>query len=489
MSAASSVERHKTAIRRDDLSRPLSALGRHGYLKGQYTVFDYGCGHGDDVRRLKANGVQASGWDPYYAPNTPKSEADIVNVGYVVNVINDAAERAAVVQDAWRLCRTCLVVGVMLRGQGGINSRADVAERISQRNTYQKYFSQAELRDWVTETLGEPALPVGPGIVVVHRDKLAEQRFLLERHRRPVGDVLFSPRAAKASAEQIQDFYEAHRATLDQLWTESVRRGRTPVRQELTPELAEAVEGLFRSLERGGEWLASYFGPDDLHAGAARRREDLLVTFALDAFAGRRRYREWPEDLQQDVRALWSSYKAAVQEAHELLFSLGQSDTIAVACREGAESGLGHLEDSKSFQLHCSQIPALPPALRTYIGCAEQLYGDIEGADLVKIHIRSGKLTLLFYDDFNNRTPMLQRRVKILLREQDIYFFEYGEEYPEQPLWLKSLYMTREMAGYQDQKRFDDCIVEKTGLDFSGFGPSWSEFEERAASIGVPLDR
>ena len=96
MSAASSVERHKTAIRRDNLSRPLNALGRHGYLKGQYTVFDYGCGHGDDVRRLKANGVHASGWDPYYAPDNAKREADIVNVGYVVNVIDDEAERAAV---------------------------------------------------------------------------------------------------------------------------------------------------------------------------------------------------------------------------------------------------------------------------------------------------------------------------------------------------------------------------------------------------------
>jgi hypothetical protein len=46
------VERHLTAIDRDKLSAPMQALARHNYLDGAFSVFDYGCGKGDDVRRL-----------------------------------------------------------------------------------------------------------------------------------------------------------------------------------------------------------------------------------------------------------------------------------------------------------------------------------------------------------------------------------------------------------------------------------------------------
>jgi hypothetical protein len=48
------VERHLTAIDRDKLSAPMQALARHNYLDGEYSVFDYGCGKGDDVRELGA---------------------------------------------------------------------------------------------------------------------------------------------------------------------------------------------------------------------------------------------------------------------------------------------------------------------------------------------------------------------------------------------------------------------------------------------------
>jgi hypothetical protein len=41
--------------------------------------------------------------------------------------------------------------------------------------------------------------------------------------------------------------------------------------------------------------------------------------------------------------------------------------------------------------------------LRVYVGCGLKLYGDPGEADLIKIHIRSGKLTLLRFDDFLER--------------------------------------------------------------------------------------
>lgn len=64
--------------------------------------------------------------------------------------------------------------------------------------------------------------------------------------------------------------------------------------------------------------------------------------------------------------------------------------------------------------------------LRCYVGCAAKLYGNVETANLVKIHIRSGKLTLLFFEDFDTSPlPSLRERIKVDLRTQRIDFFDY----------------------------------------------------------------
>lgn len=64
------IERHKTALIRSELSKPVKSLLEHGLLKPGKTFFDYGCGHGADVEGLTALGYQASGWDPVLRPHT-----------------------------------------------------------------------------------------------------------------------------------------------------------------------------------------------------------------------------------------------------------------------------------------------------------------------------------------------------------------------------------------------------------------------------------
>ena len=41
------------------------------------------------------------------------------------------------------------------------------------------------------------------------------------------------------------------------------------------------------------------------------------------------------------------------------------------------------------------------------------------------------------YDDWEKDEPLLMERVKIKLREQDIDFFEYGDEFEPTPLTNK----------------------------------------------------
>ena len=62
----SEVLRHRAAIRRNDLSLPLKCVVRDGLLEATDRVFDYGCGHGDDLRHLQDLGFVCDGWDPVH---------------------------------------------------------------------------------------------------------------------------------------------------------------------------------------------------------------------------------------------------------------------------------------------------------------------------------------------------------------------------------------------------------------------------------------
>jgi len=95
------IDRHKTAIDRNQLSQPMQILARHDYLNGDWSILDYGCGKGDDLRELEAHGIDASGWDPAHNEEGTLVNSDIVNLGFVLNVIEDRAERDETMRRAW----------------------------------------------------------------------------------------------------------------------------------------------------------------------------------------------------------------------------------------------------------------------------------------------------------------------------------------------------------------------------------------------------
>ena len=103
------VARHRTAMSRTALSRPLAQALADNVLSRSSTVFDYGCGRGEDVELLTAEGITCGGWDPTYRPEAPWKEADVVNLGYVINVIENEAERREALRRAWSLARSALV--------------------------------------------------------------------------------------------------------------------------------------------------------------------------------------------------------------------------------------------------------------------------------------------------------------------------------------------------------------------------------------------
>jgi DNA phosphorothioation-associated putative methyltransferase len=140
----SQIERHKTAIRRKDFSLAVKCLLRDGLLGPGRTFFDYGCGRGEDIDLLAAQGVTASGWDPAFRPDAPRTPAEIVNLGYVLNVIEDPQERAAVLASAWGLATRLLAVAARVNVERrGYSPRENLPKKQwgSRRSTHHARFN------------------------------------------------------------------------------------------------------------------------------------------------------------------------------------------------------------------------------------------------------------------------------------------------------------------------------------------------------------
>lgn len=489
------VDRHKTAISRGQLSAPMQALARHGFLDGNYNILDYGCGRGDDVAVLEAAGVRVIGWDPYYRPDAPLGEADVVNLGYVINVIEDPSERMKTIEEAFALARQCLAIAIIPAGRTSMVDLRPYGDGfLSSRGTFQKYFRQEEIRQLIEEATGQEALAIAPGIFFVFRDKIAEQEFLSGRSRQQhdISHLLSMGPTGRAKAEERttpheEQLVEENRELLDGLWGRALELGRLPAMDELPRDIVTGIEQTFGSIRRATRLARTVHDGSTLTEVADARMKDLRVYFALNIFNRRRRYRSLPVGLQRDVKAFFGSYGKAEASGRELLYSLGEPETIGRGCRAAAEQGLGYLFGDHSLQLHASLVSRLPAALRAYIGCAERLFGEIssETADLVKIHIHSGKVTLLRYDDFDGRAlPVLRERIKIKMRSTDIDFFDYTTDEQPPRLTMKSRYMAAEQPGYEKQRAFDNALESLGYLDLTGLGPSTAELDEGLRRAG-----
>ena len=490
------VFRFRTALRRSGLSTPMQALMKHGYLDGTNSVFDYGCGHGDDLAALEELGVPSNGWDPHFRPDSAKTEADIVNLGFVLNVIEDLGERREALLSSFQLARKLLVVAALVGGRTAYERYRLYRDGVlTARGTFQKYFTQEELGDYLEQNLQRQPIAVAPGTYFVFRDDAAEQAFLASRQefRPPVPLPMRRERPPRAPAvprpprtPRISK-WEAARPLLDEFFDLACRLGREPSAdewprsKELRP-LGTAKRVLARLLEERGE--ARYL------QGRRRRIDDLSVYLALNLFERRRSLGALPPSVTRDLRELWGSQKAAVAVARELLFSLGDPRNVIIGSRTAANERLGYLDVDEAFFFHPSVLHRLPAELRVFVGCAARLYGEVESADLVKVHSRTKKLTVLTYDNFEDSPlPLLVERVKVDLRRQDLIFADHSANgQGRQVLYFKSRYIPQDFPFFEDQKRFDAALSCAHFLDLSGFGPSNEELSERLATYGWRLD-
>ncbi|EOX4454018.1 DNA phosphorothioation-associated putative methyltransferase [Vibrio alginolyticus] len=459
------IDRHKTAIVRHELSGPMKTLAKQGYLDGRFSIFDYGCGRGDDLRELEAHGLDVLGWDPVFSPDNDKVNSDIVNLGFVLNVIEDQDERLEALLSAWELANKILVVSVMLANDSYIAQFQPYKDGvITTRNTFQKYYAQSEFKGYLERSLQENAIAVAPGIFYIFKDKLEEQRYLQSKYQRHhTWHQLTSPQPIE-SKDKAKLAISLNSTLFDDFWNVCLELGRVPANDEFNR--SEEVRSLIGSHKKVFGLLQEMFDTKEFENAEKRRKEDLLLYFAMGLFEKRKPYTQQPESLKRDIKALFDDYKTALNLAAELLFAIADTSLINTQCEKAHQQlPASLLNEGHSIILHRDYIDDLPLLLRVYVGAGLQMYGELdEEIDLVKIHITSGKLTLTAYDNFEHSVPFLVERIKIKMAEQDIDFFDYVNEKRRPPLLNKHLYMPPEHENYKKQLSFDKRLA--TLLDF-----------------------
>ena len=488
------IHRHRTALFRSGLSKPIRLALDAGLLKPGMRVFDYGCGRGSDVEFLRDLGYPAVGWDPAFFPGEPKSPADLVNLGYVLNVIENPTERLGVLRDAWALAGETLVVSTLVRGQEGhARAQAHGDGVVTSRRTFQKYFEQGELQGMLEAALDCEAHALILGIFVLFREAGRAQAYLESRRRRTIdwstlGSRFVTKRRVKQS--RIAQLYETHGDLLDSFWRRSLELGRVPKAGEFARdgELRETI-GAPSTVHR---LLVNHHGMEAFEEAARRRTEDLLVYLAMAGFKKRIPQRLLDLQLQEDLSAFFGSYGKAQEAGLELLMSVGEGDSLwDAACalpfgwRDPAE---------KHFVIHRSLLDQLPPRLRVFIECGAVLYGDPHEADLIKLHLASRKVTFAVYEDFFRRPlPELKTRIKVDLARLQVAVFEYGVALPAQVLFYKERFVADDHPLRPRMKQVSRRLA-KLGVRLEELGsndenaPGKTAFFERLTQLGLRDD-
>ena len=426
--ASLEIERHRAAIVRTDLSRPVRLAIESAILNKDITsdtlanggtprtpvtsFFDYGCGHGGDVERVANLGYTSAGWDPYYRPDIPCTPADVVNLGYVLNVIEDPEERRQSLCQAWELTHKVLIVAAqVLINDRSSNQIAYGDGIVTRRNTFQKYYEQEELKNYIDEVLNVDAVPVALGIYFVFRDQQERESFQASRFR----SRATTPRV-RIPSKRFEDYQEQ----LAPLMAFVTERGRLPVKGELSAEPELVAE--FGSIRRAYKVILQVTDEAEWDAIAYHRSLDISVYLALSQFGKRPTLNQLAPEIRHDIKAFFGNYQEACEVADKMLFSIGKPGAIAKICQQ---SKIGkHLPSA--LYVHISVLAELDPLLRIYEGCASRTIGRLENATLVKFYTDEPKISYLFYPDFDTDPhPGLHTSMQIDLRDLNVWYRDY----------------------------------------------------------------
>ncbi|MVZ89010.1 DNA phosphorothioation-associated putative methyltransferase [Microbacter sp. ANSKLAB05] len=430
------VPREKTALTRAAISRPMATAIADGLISSETSVFDYGCGKGDDIRHLRSLGYQINGWDPKHRPTAEKRAAAVVNLGFVINVIERRPERAEALRSAWALAREVLVVAARMTWDArNLIGRPMGDGLITRTGTFQKFFDQAELCSWIETTLGYKPHAAAPGIFYVFREEAAAQRFVASRV------YTYRPRITIDPETQ----YEANRDLLEPLLTFIQVHARPPKTGELSTDEISAIKDGLGSVGRAYRLIRRVTTNEHWDEVAAQRRAELLIYVALSRFGNRPKFSQLDRSLATDLKAHFGSYKEVCIQADRLLVACGDRALLHVNARN---SQIGKQTPSALY-IHKSAMAEIPPVLRVYEGCARVLAGTVPSANMIKLSVTEPQVSYLTYPDFDRDPhPVLRSAITVNLRKLTVDWRDYSRS-ENPPL----LHRKEEFLGAGDARR------------------------------------
>ena len=443
------VERHRAAMTRVELSRPVRLAIESGIITTETSIFDYGCGVGGDVKRLKSSGYNCEGWDPYYFPDDEIRSADVVNLSYIINVIEDPVERDRALSHAWELTQGVLIVAaqILVNDLSGMLAYSDGI--LTKRNTFQKYYQQIELKEYIDRILAVDSIPIGLGIFLVFRHESQAESFRAAR----LYMRMSTPRV-RVESKRFED-YQIQLAPLMEFVS---HRGRLPIKGELEAESDLVTE--FGSLKRAFQIILTATDEAEWDAIAYQRSLDVQVYLALSQFGQRRSLRNLSASIKADIKAFFGNYEEACEVADRLLFKIGEPGVIKKACQQNK---IGKLLPAALY-VHISALNEIDPKLRLYEGCASRNIGGMEDANIIKFHTEKPCISYLYYPDFESVAhPALQWSMLIDLRDLSLTFRDYSKQDNPPILHRKETFLSPNHPLYSKFAKFTKT-EEKAGL-------------------------
>jgi DNA phosphorothioation-associated putative methyltransferase len=404
------IKREKTAITRFRHSKPVALALSHGIIAAGISVFDYGCGRGEDLKYLRGVGIDADGWDPHFRSDEKLKAADVVNLGYVLNVIEDPTERDKTLLAAYHLARRVLVVSV--RVDNALENGIEFSDGLlTSRGSFQKIYKQSEFKEYLERTIGKRPHMAALGVAYLFKDEVLESSYLVS---------LADQRVEASRTFAIEQF--SNDALAKGYVELADRLGRAPVASEFAgyDELLERFGSPAR-IERLTERLLS---PSSVEETRNKRREDILTYIAMMRLQGLRAipFGRLPSELRADIKMLWSSYSQALHEGESFLFQIGNPEIVRQCCYA---SPIGKkLPDS--LYVHRSGEDQLGALLRILIFAARQIVGELD-YNVLKIALDGRSISFLRYEDFEQVAhPQLRYSVRIYLPRTEYSIRDYS---------------------------------------------------------------
>jgi DNA phosphorothioation-associated putative methyltransferase len=162
----------------------------------------------------------------------------------------------------------------------------------------------------------------------------------------------------------------------------------------------------------------------------------------------------------------------------------GKADAVDGACQQ---SPIGKLL-SNALYVHASALDELEPLLRIHEGCARAYLGEIDGANLIKLHRFSGKVSYLVYPSFEaDPHPALRRRVKLAMRTRELECYGYTASENPPILHRKEMFLAADHPLYEKFARLTKQ-EERHGLfDETATIGTRAGWESRLAESGFRL--